>query len=417
MRLISKALLWYFFLSAFVFGIGGIITFVLVKDAVEKETDYELNRNLRQIVRAMQKGQSAELLEKNTVKIYPLNKAIQEEDRFYSDTLVYHNRTERMENFRKLVALRNIEEQPFRIEIIDIYFEQDDIIEVVSQILLRLFLVFSIVLLLGSFLISRRIFRPFEDLLAAIDQWNLKNNSPLDLPRTNTKELQKLNGFLQRMTNKARHDYQTLKEFTENASHEMQTPLAIATGKLEILQEDPALNAEQLQLIQTAQYSLTKLSKLGKALTLLTKIENLEFATKTYTDISDLTNKVSIQFEELADLKGLQLNKKIAEGIQIQIDPLLADILLTNLLKNALQHNVPNGWIELELDQSQLIVKNTGNPPETPISELFERFKKSNSSNGTLGLGLAIVKKIGQVHQMQVDYVFDDGVHEVKISF
>lgn len=417
MRLITKALLWYFLLASVVFGIGGIITFVLVKEAVEKETDYELNRNLRQIVRAIAKGQPIDLLENNTVKISPLNQPPVEEDRFYSDTLVYHARTERMENFRKLVALRNVEESPYRIEIIDIYFEQDDIIEVVSKILLRLFLVFSLVFLIGSILIFRGIFHPFEELLTSIDRWNLKSNAPLDLPSTNTKELQKLNKFLKRMTNKARQDYQNLKEFTENASHEMQTPLAIARGKLEILQEDSSLTAEQMQLIQSAQFSLDKLSKLGKALTLLTKIENLEFETTKNTNVSDITQRISLQFEELARLKGLQLHKNIQADVELQIDPLLADIMITNLLKNALQHNIKNGRIEVELDEHQLKVKNTGPKPSAPMHELFERFKKSNGSNGSLGLGLAIVKKIGDVHQMSVTYNFEENLHEVSVRF
>jgi signal transduction histidine kinase len=417
MKLISKALLWYLLLAVVVFGIGGVITFVLVKDAVEQETDYELNRNLRQILRAIEKGQPTDLLENNMVKISPLQQAPVEEDRFYSDTLVYHARTERMENFRKLVALRNVEEQPYKIEIIDIYFEQDDIIEVVSQILLRLFVIFSLVLLVGSFLISRFIFRPFEDLLHSIDRWNLKSNTPLQLPTTSTKELQKLNEFLKRMTNKARHDYQSLKEFTENASHEMQTPLAIARGKLEILQEDASLTVEQLQLIQSAHFSLDKLSKLGKALTLLTKIENLEFETTDHTNISVVTQRISSQFEELADMKGLELQKNIQPDVELQIDPLLADIMITNLLKNALQHNIEQGRIEIELNEHQLCVKNTGPKPQTPMHELFERFKKSNGSNGTLGLGLAIVKKISDVHQMKVEYKFEDNLHLVSIRF
>lgn len=417
MRLITKALLWYFLLAAVVFGIGGIITFVLVKDAVEKETDYELNRNLRQIVRAIAKGQDIDLLENNTVKIHPLNQPPVEEDRFYSDTLVYHARTERMENFRKLVALRNVEEYPYRIEIIDIYFEQDDIIEVVSQILWRLFLVFSLVFLIGSFLIFRSIFRPFDELLTSIDRWSLKSNTALKLPTTNTKELQKLNEFLERMTNKARLDYQNLKEFTENASHEMQTPLAIARGKLEILQEDSSLTIEQMQLIQSAQFSLDKLSKLGKALTLLTKIENLEFETTKTTDVSVITQRISRQFEELAAFKGLQLHKNIQAGVELQIDPLLADIMITNLLKNALQHNIESGRIEIELDEHHLKVKNTGRKPSTPIHELFERFKKNNDSNGSLGLGLAIVKKIGDVHQMKITYDFKEDLHEVNVHF
>ena len=77
--------------------------------------------------------------------------------------------------------------------------------------------------------------------------------------------------------------------------------------------------------------------------------------------------------------------------------------------------NIKDGWIQLSLDQKQLSIKNTGEEPKIPIPELFQRFKKNNSSNGTLGLGLAIVKKIVDMNQLKVKYEFEEGVHSVRV--
>jgi len=150
---------------------------------------------------------------------------------------------------------------------------------------------------------------------------------------------------------------------------------------------------------------------------LLTKIENQEFSTRQTSNLSKVVDRVSTQFEELAQMKGLRLEKRILPDVSLRIDPILTDVMVTNLMKNALQHNIKNGWIEIEVNKHQLIVINTGQPPEGPIDQLFERFKKSKASNETLGLGLAIVKKIAEVNQMDVTYQYSDGIHEVKVDF
>src|SRR5690606_32582196 len=113
-------------------------------------------------------------------------------------------------------------------------------------------------------------------------------------------EFRQLNSFVEQMVGKARRDYRSVKEFSENASHEMQTPLAIARGKLELLLETNNLDTEQTRLIQSAQQSLGKLSKLGEALTLLTKIDNKEFASRAEVDFSRIVNNCLVNFEDLA---------------------------------------------------------------------------------------------------------------------
>ncbi len=418
MRLIVRTTLWYSLFAIFVFGIGGVVSFVLVRDAIQRETDWELIHDLYQIKKLLRVGIDAEHLQSHNIKITPLDSnQVWKQDSVFSDTLIYLKRTQKLESFRKLTVTKPISNRFYTIELVNIIFEQDDIFEVVSQIILRLFLFMILALFIGSILISKQLLLPFQHLLQSIDQFSLKTNKDFPLPETNIKEFKQLNSFLERMTQKARKDYQTLKEFSENASHEMQTPIAIAQGKLEILQQREDVNEAQLELISQAQKSIFKLSKLGNALALLAKIENHEFSTAKEVNFSSIVQNTTHLFQELAELQGITITHFIEPDIHIKMDETLADVLITNLLKNAIQHNIDNGWIELKLDHRKLSVKNSGKPLNIPTEELFTRFRKNNQSGGSLGLGLAIVQKIISSSGLSIDYQYksEGQTHEVSL--
>lgn len=239
----------------------------------------------------------------------------------------------------------------------------------------------------------------------------------LDLPNTSTNEFRQLNRFVNEMTHKARRDYLSVKEFSENASHEIQTPLSIAQGKLELLQEMPGLTMEQSELIQAAQYSLLKLSKLSEALLLLTKIDNKEFAAQEEVDFSRIVQCCLCNFAEISGLKGLEFTSEVEEKVLLYMDATLADILVVNLVKNAIRHNIPEGWIHVKLTKNQLCVENTGHPPKVPTQQLFERFQKNHQTDGSLGLGLSIVKKICDINQFTVSYTYLDAIHQICVKF
>jgi signal transduction histidine kinase len=240
-----------------------------------------------------------------------------------------------------------------------------------------------------------------------------------------------LNVFLQKMTEKAREDYRSLKEFTENTSHELQTPTAIIRGKLDLLMESD-IRDEQAILIAETQNALERLSRIHSSLTLLTKLENHEYEASTTVCISQLTRETLNSFEELIQLKSLTLMTTIAEKIYVPLHPSLADLLLTNLIGNAIRHNVPpgafgkdevgasfsgQGLIQVNLTRDGLIVVNTGRQPQVPTVELFERFKKGNSGGDSIGIGLAIVRQICDLSHFSIDYQYRDGFHCLAVGF
>ncbi len=454
MRLIVKTSLWYFLLTLFVFGLGGVASFYLVRNAVQRETDWELVRDLREVRSLIEHEVALEKIEFRNIQITPLEDVNLEEyhlkerkshtvrdtsqrgtdannniemtplayvSRFsseavFGDTLIYLKRTGKMESFRKLAAVLPIQDKFYKLEIVNIIFEQDDIFDVVSQIVLRLFFFMVLALIIGSILIAKQLLAPFEQLLHSIATFSIKSEQVQAMPNTNITEFKRIGSFLEKMMTKAKKDYQTLKEFTENASHEMQTPIAVAKGKLEILQQRSDLNEEQAELIETSQHALSKLSKLSTALALLAKIENQEFISQESIDFSEVVSHNVALFNEIAELKELTIEANIVEAVKINMDSALADILVANLLKNAIQHNIENGWIKIMLMPHQLLVENTGKPLNISPEELFVRFRKNNQSSGSLGLGLAIVKKIADMNNLLIDYQQYEDIHRIVVS-
>jgi len=218
------------------------------------------------------------------------------------------------------------------------------------------------------------------------------------------------------MTDKALEDYQSLKEFAENASHELQTPTAIIRGKLDLLMESD-IRDDQAILIAEMQNALEKLSRIHSSLTLLTKLENKEYTAGTPVSLSGLTRETLDSFEELIQMKSLTLTCHIEEKVYIHLHSALADLLLANLISNAIRHNIPGGNIKVILTKAGLVIGNTGLQPQLPVSELFERFKKGDPSSDSIGIGLAIVRQICELMNFNIVYEYASGLHIIAISF
>lgn len=418
MSLLTKTILLFLVVALLVFGVGGIITYRLVVEEVQSETDYYLHETFKATVRGIKAGKSIEALDNEKVLITRLEGNHWTDTlSHYKDTIAEHFNLHRMEPHRNLTRIKEIDGTYYRISITDVLIELDDMYEGVVGVLSRLFLYLSASVILGSVIISRWLFKPFVQVLNRLSTFNLKNAQGLQVPKTNTKEFRQLNSFLVKMTDKAQRDYRSLKEFTENASHEMQTPIAVAKGKLELMLDSPDLNEKQADLIQGTYQAISRLSSIGHSLTLLSKIENQEFTISGKINFSNLLRQSITNFKELAELKGLGLEADIEDNVLLSIENSLADILISNLIKNAIQHNRPEGWIKVELKPQYLSIKNTGSAPSVDPTLLFERFKKGNQSGGSLGLGLSIVKKIVEACDWNVAYEFHDEIHHLQVDF
>lgn len=419
MRLLLKVTLYYLVITLVVFGIGGIISFNIFEKKIQLETDRYLISRLWSLENSIENGESASAFISKKLSIKEVADSFEETKYSFGDTLAEHPnpRVHGLETHRKLRVIRKIVGKTYKIEIFDVIVESDDIFSSVFQSQTRLFIILGSVLVVFSFLVSSWLFRPFNFTIQSIKNFRLNDLSEPDFGNTNTKEFKELNQILGRMIRKSRKDYISLKEFSENASHEMQTPLAVAKGKIELLMQSKNLDEEQLQLINSTYESINHLSKMGRSLSLLTKIENNEFTDLQEIKLSEKINQSIFDFQELLELKEINFNCEIEKNVVVKSDPVLIQILISNLFQNAIRHNIAKGHIFVKLVKDKLIISNAGLPLSSPSDSLFKRFKKDNQSGGTIGLGLAIVKKICDVNNFEISYTYQNDEHILKVSF
>lgn len=422
MKFLLRTTLFYLFITLMVFGVGGIITYNIFIDAIQLETDRYLIERYRDISTYMKEDPGFSSISDSKIQIIEVNDMPESpgdrRGRFqFTDTLVWHQGLRRMENNRKLTSFIGTQEGKYRIEIHDVIVERDDIFQSVFESQTRLFIILGIVMVISSFLISRWMFKPFNQTLEKIKNFNIKSLQPTVLGKSGIKEFDILNSFINQMTEKVSSDYKNLKEFTENASHELQTPLAITKGKLELLLQEENLTRDHMDLIESSYESIIHMSKLNKSLTLLSKIENEEFSNKGPIDVSGELKKALADFNDLIKLKNLELETDIQDEVGVENDKTLIKILLNNLLQNAIRHNNEGGKIIVHLTKSTFSIKNTGDDLDIPGEQLFERFKKGNQYEKNTGLGLSIVKKICEISLYEISYNIEKEWHMVTVTF
>ena len=222
---------------------------------------------------------------------------------------------------------------------------------------------------------------------------------------------------LERQKAQIQRDFLHLKDFTENAAHEMQTPMAVIRSKLEALLQSPDFSEEQVHNIMAVYGASGRLTHLNKSLLLLARIENKQYQLNEQVDYGKVVSQHLDWFHELMEHQELTVSANVAPSLELQSNPVLADTLVSNLLKNAIRHNVEGGSISVELTPKHLLVANTGKPINFDPATLFDRFQKGDSSAEGTGLGLAIVKEAVEAHGWQVHYRHNDGHHSLEVDF
>lgn len=417
MRLIDKFTIWFIVITSVVLVVGGLIVFTRVQYEIDQEAIRRIKSHIDNIAQQLSEGMSPEELESENVEITELDASTATIDLNVYDTMaVYRPRMQALDRKLTVESSYKIGNKHYRIAMYDFVAEPDEIADGVKESLAWIFLILLVIVGVTNLMISRRILSPFHKTLKAIEHFSLKKDRALKLPGTQTKEFQQLNYFLQKMTGKARADYRALKEFTENASHELQTPLAIIRGKLELLLESP-INEEQGNQILSALNSIEKLSKINHSLTLLNKLENQEFSSVEPVNVSKHVHSILDELSELIEMKSIALKTDIAENVRIVLHPSLVDILIMNLFSNAIRHNVQHGVIYISLTSRRLLVENTGHVPQISLDQAFERFKRTSENNDSVGLGLAIVKQICDVSGLKISYQYENNRHVVTVTF
>jgi signal transduction histidine kinase len=249
-----------------------------------------------------------------------------------------------------------------------------------------------------------------------VQSFSFQKNEPLEFQKNGIVEFEKLNEFLERMTKKLLKDYRQIKEFSENLSHEIQTPSAIIRGKLEHLMNEK-ITAQQAELISSAYQNNERINRIVRSLGILAKLENEEFETPDTINLSAITDKILADLEELMAIRSIQIATEIDPMVWLEIHPYVAEVLLNNLIGNSIKHNLDKGRINLELNSQFLKIENTGITPTMDPEEYLQRFKKSSDHPDSVGLGLAIVQQICKNYGFRLFYYFENNMHVIRILF
>lgn len=326
-----------------------------------------------------------------------------------------HKHRSKHHHFRRLQFYIQVQQQWYEVNVGKSLEGTDAIIRSVILITLLTIILILTVTLLFNRLILRRLWQPFYHTLAQVKHFEL-GNTALQLPQESTDEFQLLNTTLQQALGKAERDYQLLKQFTENASHETQTPLAIIRSKLDLLIQDEQLSSGQSQHLQGAYQAIQRLSHLNQSLLLLTRIENGQFYDKDTISITGKVQDKLEQFKELWESKQLQITTSLPE-VLIHMNNELADLLLNNLFSNVTRYCTEKGSVTITLTAAQLSISNTGAHTPLPENKLFSRFFKQGVSGESNGLGLSIIQQICTVSGFTPGYHYHEGIHTFTIRF
>jgi len=417
MKLQTKISRRFLALTFLVFSIAGVLFYFALGKVVDQNIREMLNSRQAYILLYLQQNP---LLSDSLVSpdhsIFIKQVDYLPEYKHYSDTLAYDQDEKELITFRKMSFSVKSNDRYYKIVLLQSLFESEDLQMVIFSFMAVLFGFVLFALFFLNRWLSAKAWSPFFNSLSVLSAWKMTENKTISFDHTGISEFDQLNSTLEIMMRKIQADFVNLKEFTENASHEIQTPLAIIKSKLELVLHDKALNDKQHQQIHAAFESAIRLSKLNEALLLLSKIENKQFVELTEIDICQLILSRVEYLDELFALKQIEVVVNLDEKVFLTMNPMLAEILINNLLSNALRHNIKNGKIFISSQNQEITISNTGEQTQIDISRLFHRFAKQVTSSESNGLGLAIANEICKNYHLSLEYSYLNEMHQMALK-
>lgn len=334
---------------------------------------------------------------------------------YFIQRITTHEGETESDRFAGLTGTILIHGAPYRLTVETNVEQADETVLAISYITGVFF-----VLLIGGFIflnawLSKRIWKPFYEVLEKLQHYNLESDKLPEFNETDIQEFKALNDALENLITNSLRTYRQQKEFTQNASHELQTPLAVLKSKLDLLIQDDTLSPAQRATIASLDNSILRVTRINKNLLLLAKIEHQDYTTQM-VDLSALLHSGQETYGFSAADKHIELIVRIEPKIMLEANESLAEILIANLVSNALRHTEADGHILIRLDKKHFSIQNSGQKPLNKAS-LFRRFSTASNDTAGSGLGLAIVKQICDKYGWKIDYDFLDGKHIFSVFF
>lgn len=305
----------------------------------------------------------------------------------------------------------------YKLEISTSTIEADDLLRDFGISVLALYLMLLSSIFIINYFILRKVWRSFYNLLENLKHYSFGQKVVTQETETPIREFNDLQIEINKMIQRIENTFDQQKMFVSNAAHETQTPLAIISNKLELMIEDESITEKQISQIESIHSSVRRLIKLNKSLLMLTKIENNQFQDIQLINFNEMVETTVDEYEELLDFKAVSVDiVSTNQPFLVYIDKGLAIMLLQNLLKNALFHNVKGGDIKIKLDERSMTISNSSVLDGALDEQLiYNRFFRSSTNEQSTGLGLALVETIVKVTPgISLSYNYD-GKHHFKV--
>lgn len=396
LKIINRQYVFSFGLMLLLVSTGG---YILLQSTIDNEIKEDIAKKEAAIISQIK-------TQKNSLEIYPIieTKKIsfkEIEPKAYTKIFMMDEVEDESEPYLEYTNSVKIDGQWFLIKIRHSLWETNELLLAIALPLFALLILVFLFSFLFTKKLNQRLWSDFKANLKQLENYSIRAHENLSLTDSHIEEFDRLNQSIRKMTKKMRDDYFSLQEFTENASHEIQTPITIALLNLDELLQHKKTEAEFKKVLATIK-ALKRLSLLNQSLLLLTKIENDQFASEELLNFNELMQEKVHEFKTLLESKKIQVEWVINEQFIVKINPQLADMIIGNLLSNAINHNIISGEIHISFKQNSFKICNSGPGNSLDNHSIFNRFTKEKSNSH--GLGLAIVKKICEKNHLQINY-------------
>lgn len=425
MKLLNKSIQY---LSVSILGIitiWSIVFYVNMLNEIKSSIDEGLENYKRLIVQNAE--QDTTLLTKTyfdesffAIKKITKEEALSHHDKYLDTTLLMQDTDDEApepEPVRMLITTFELHQQHYELMIANSMVEEDDLIDELLWDVITLYLILIVGIIFVNNVLLKKLWKPFYDFLGQLKSFQLGGKQELPTASTDIKEFDDLEKAVNSLLLQNIQTFEQQKQFIGNASHELQTPLAITTHKLELLLENKTLQTSDAERITEIYTIIQRLIRLNKSLLLLAKIENKQFPDQQEVHLNDLVNESIRDLEDYIQFKQLEIHLSDTQPLHASMDPALANILISNLIRNAVFHSTENSSISIHISSTKISISNTGNPVKLDDDAIFSRFYKSNTSSNSTGLGLAITKAITDLYHYQIDYRFAGASHTFSVVF
>lgn len=419
MKLIPKTNLNFLLLASLLFIAGSILFYTLLRKTIISHIDDDLLTQKKELLSKNDFDDSKpfHVVSSDNITVIQKIDSLLRISNTFSDTVLLNAGTGEYLPYRQLKFSVKSKHGNYIVKLYKPHQGTDKLTINLVLIIMHILVLFMIVLLFINRYTLKQSWSDFYQTLERLMKFNLNSNKKFEPINSDIDEFNDLNNVLVNITAKIIEDYENLKEYTENTSHEIQTPLAVINSKIEQLLQQPDIDEAKLIIINDIYNASLRLSKVNKSLIYLTNIDKRSFDKNENLLINEIIDENLLLFDEIINLKQIKIEKNYENQIFLNLNTELANVLISNLIKNAVKHNVQSGLIRISLNKNFIEISNTGDTKTVNPEEFFKRFRKANSGSDSLGIGLSIVKKICDTFDMTITYEIENNMHKIKILF